>query len=110
MNITRTGCARPYGRGRTNGGQPQRRRVSATAVIAATVLLLAACDRTVGEVQNPSLPIRRDGAASALIGGKLVWAFGDTIAPGGVVRSSAALADPSDPTTVSEPLINGDRP
>ncbi len=52
----------------------------------------------------------RDGGATALVGGRLLWTFGDTIfspksVDGTNLRSStAALADPSRPLEVSEPV------
>jgi hypothetical protein len=75
---------------------------------AALVMLLGACDKPtatpVGEVENPSIAIERDGAASVVIGGKILWAFGDTFAPGGGVRSSGGYAERSTPTKVVDVL------
>jgi hypothetical protein len=52
----------------------------------------------------------RDGGSSVLLGGKLLWSFGDTIFPfkaedGSQLRTNtAALAAPGTPLAVSEPL------
>lgn len=76
----------------------------------AGALLLSACQATTatprGEVANPTVAIGRDGAASTVLGGKVFWAFGDTFAPGGGVRSSGAYADPRTPTKVTDTLVN----
>lgn len=73
-------------------------------------LLLSACQAATatprGEVANPSIAINRDGAASTVLGGKVFWAFGDTFAPGGGVRSSGAYADPAKPTRVIDTLVD----
>lgn len=68
-----------------------------------------ACRRVdeVGEVRNPRAAIARDGAASAMVGGKVFWAFGDTFTATGGVHSSGAYAELADPTVVSEPLVGG---
>src|SRR3954469_25222495 len=89
-----------------------RARVRALCVVAAAtmgVIGLSSCDKVepIGEVRNPSASINRDGAASALVGGKVFWAFGDTFTSGGGVRNSGAYATLDDPTDVSEPLTNG---
>ncbi len=77
----------------------------------AGALLLSACQAATvtprGEVTNPTIAIGRDGAASTVLGGKVFWAFGDTFAPGGGVRSSGAYADRSNPTRVTDTLVGG---
>lgn len=74
-----------------------------------TLPLLASCDRAEprGEVRNPRHAIGRDGAASIVLGGKVLWAFGDTFTAHGGVRSSAAYATLARPTDVDEPLVDG---
>ncbi|MCU1372145.1 MAG: hypothetical protein JWO77_3339 [Ilumatobacteraceae bacterium] len=93
----------------TRTQQSRRRRIALAAVVAAGLGLLTACqpaDVTQrGEVANPTIAIQRDGAASTVLGGKVFWAFGDTFAPGGGVRSSAAYADPATPTQVIDTLV-----
>ncbi|MGN6696147.1 MAG: DUF4185 domain-containing protein [Aquihabitans sp.] len=87
-----------------------RRRPLIVGLVAGGALLLSACQPASvsprGEVANPSIAINRDGAASAVLGGKVLWAFGDTFAPGGGVRSSGAYADPGTPTRVIDTLID----
>ena len=92
----------------------------APVLVAATVLVVAAtaCVPTTptiasvtyrGKVANPSAPgIRRDGATSVLLGGKVVWAFGDSFAIGASTlwSSTAALATPAAPLSLSEPTVN----
>ena len=70
-----------------------------------------------GLVQNPNRSgIIRDGGASAQVGSKILWTFGDTLfnpasVDGVHARSnSAALADPSSPFSVSEPLDANNAP
>lgn len=80
-------------------------------VAAAAAVVLSACQPTTtttprGEVANPTIAINRDGAASTVLGGKVFWAFGDTFAPGGGVRSSGAYADRSTPTRVTDTLVD----
>ena len=63
-----------------------------------------------GRISAPDTVTARDCGASALIGGKLLWAFGDTLLTKAAVDGShyrsntAALADPSQPGQVREPL------
>jgi hypothetical protein len=85
-------------------------RIAAPGLIALALAGgLSACHTTreLGEVKNPRASIERDGAASAMLGGKVFWAFGDTFTPTGGVHSSGAYAEPSSPTVVSEPLVDG---
>ena len=69
-----------------------------------------AATHDLGTLGHPASVRVRDGGASALIGAKVLWTFGDTIftprAEDGVsLRSNtAALADPARPLQVSEPL------
>ena len=67
-----------------------------------------------GVVGKPVSVLARDGGNTALIGGKLLWTFGDTLfnpksVDGTNLRSNtAALADPNSPLVVNEPLdVNG---
>src|SRR6478736_5491003 len=87
-----------------------RRRPLIVGLLAGGALLLAACQpattTTRGEVANPTIAINRDGAASTTLGGKVFWAFGDTFAPGGGVRSSGAYADTANPTRVTDTLVD----
>lgn len=61
-------------------------------------------------IKNPPTIATRDGGASALIGGKLIWLFGDTIFPVKSVdgtngrSNTAAWADPTSPCDITEPL------
>lgn len=70
----------------------------------------AAATRVLGPIGAPATVTARDGGASALIGGRILWTFGDTLSTAkGVDGSSgrsntAALADPAKPLVVSEPL------
>jgi hypothetical protein len=63
-----------------------------------------------GAVSKPATVVGRDGGESALVGGKMLWTFGDTIyspqaEDGSNLRSNtAALADPRRPLEVSEPV------
>jgi hypothetical protein len=84
-------------------------QLGAASLVASLALVTTACDQvqTVGEVHNPTAVINRDGAASGLVGGKVLWVFGDTFTSKGGVRNSAAYATVSNPTQVSEPLKNG---
>jgi hypothetical protein len=83
--------------------------VASVAALAVLATLASACDSVtpVGEVRNRTVDIGRDGAASAVVGGKVVWVFGDTFTANGGVRNSAAIADRSDPTNVTDTLVNG---
>jgi len=62
-----------------------------------------------GTVSKPPTVLTRDGGESALIGGQILWTFGDTIfnpksVDGDNLRSNtAALANPSQPLVVTEP-------
>ncbi len=62
-----------------------------------------------GSVGKLKTTTTRDGGATAIVGSKLLWTFGDTLfnpksVDGTNLRSStAALADPVDPLNVSEP-------
>lgn len=61
--------------------------------------------RSLGTLNNPPLILARDGAASARVGGHLLWFFGDTIVKGLPGSSNtAALADPATPSLLHEPL------
>jgi len=63
-----------------------------------------------GAVSKPPTVVTCDGGESALIGGQILWTFGDTFfntkaADGDSFRSNtAALANPSQPLAVTEPL------
>src|SRR5260221_2052795 len=64
-----------------------------------------------GVVSDPvATSLWRDGGSSVLLGGQVLWSFGDTIFPfqaadGSQLRTNtAALADPGAPLAVSEPL------
>jgi hypothetical protein len=65
--------------------------------------------KEIGMVGKPDSVRGRDGGESALIGGNVLWIFGDTIfnpadEDGSHLRSNtAALADPDDPLAVREP-------
>lgn len=64
-----------------------------------------------GALANSAAPdIRRDGAASARVGSKVVWAFGDTFTVGtsGFWSSTATLANPTTPLAMSEPTTTID--
>ena len=66
--------------------------------------------REIGAIGKPATVAVRDGGASALIGGNLLWYFGDTIfnppaVDGTNLRSNtAALANPLQPLVTSEPV------
>ena len=76
----------------------------------ATVQPRIATTRDLGALGRPASVSVRDGGASALIGAKVLWTFGDTIftpksIDGANLRSNtAALADPASPLQVGEPL------
>ncbi|MCB1038743.1 MAG: DUF4185 domain-containing protein [Acidimicrobiales bacterium] len=93
------------------GGQIKlvRRALAGVAVASVAMAGLSGCDRveTVGEVRNPTVAIGRDGAASAVLGGKVFWAFGDTFTANGGVRNSGAYASIADPTKVTDTLTRG---
>lgn len=68
----------------------------------------AASARDLGAVSQPASVTQRDGGASALIGGRMLWTFADTgfDAGGGIAGlrpNTAGLADPASPRTVVEP-------
>ncbi len=75
----------------------------------AAVPLAVESVRDLGVVGKPATVVGRDGGESALIGGKLLWTFGDTMfAPksedGANMRTNtAALANPRRPLEVTEP-------
>ena len=77
--------------------------VAATRVPSA---LTIASTRELGTVGHPKSVAARDGGATALIGGQLLWMFDDTLVYGDshVRSSSAALANPTNPLVVHEPL------
>lgn len=66
--------------------------------------------REVGVIKKPRAVLVRDGGAAAIIGGKLLWFFGDTIfnpasVDGTNLRTNtAALADPTKPLEANEPV------
>ena len=72
----------------------------------------------VGEVTNPAASyILRDGGSSVKLGDKLIWAFGDSLFPKKSVddgtsgrSNTAALADPTNPTVLTEPLDKNGAP
>jgi hypothetical protein len=98
---------------------PHRRR---GLVVAAIGLCLAACHKDapaltvasatdLGKIADAAAPnLLRDGGASILLGGKVLWTFGDTIfspaaVDGSQLRSNtAALAQVASPLAVTEPL------
>ncbi|GHO64106.1 hypothetical protein KSC_029980 [Ktedonobacter sp. SOSP1-52] len=65
-----------------------------------------ASTKDLGTVDHPKSVAARDGGATALIGGQLLWTFNDTLVAGDshVRSSSAALAAPTNPLAVHEPL------
>ena len=71
--------------------------------------LAVASVRDIGVVRMPPKLVGRDGGNSGLIGGKVLWVFGDTFwsfaaADGATFRTNtAALADPSLPLETTEP-------
>jgi hypothetical protein len=83
--------------------------VAWAATACAAVPLTVESVRDLGVVGKPATVVGRDGGESALIGGKLLWTFGDTMfAPksedGANMRTNtAALADPRRPLEVTEP-------
>jgi hypothetical protein len=72
--------------------------------------LAVATVEDMGPLSAPATVLGRDGGSSALVEGKLLWAFGDTFVnakteDGSSVRSStAAWSDPQSPLALSEPL------
>jgi len=68
--------------------------------------------KELGIVSKPSTVVTRDGGESALIGGQILWTFGDTFfntkaADGDSFRSNtAALANPADPLNVTKPPLD----
>ena len=77
---------------------------------AATPDLVVTQVNELGVVSKPTSVKARDVGASALIGSRLLWVFGDTLfnpasVDGSNLRSStAAWADPTQPLTLSEPV------
>ncbi len=69
-----------------------------------------ASTREVGPVRKPDAVAGRDGAQSALLGGRLTWIFGDTFYATRSVdgtnyrTNTATTADPSAPLATAEPL------
>ncbi len=69
-----------------------------------------ASTREVGTVGKPATVAGRDGAQSALVGGRLLWVFGDTFFATRSVdgtnyrTNTATLADPATPLVTTEPL------
>ena len=92
------------------------------ALGALAALAVAACHQStpglavvsvtdLGALGDPSAPrLYRDGGSSVLLGGRLLWSFGDTLFPfaaqdGVQLRTNtAALAAPDAPAALSEPL------
>ena len=72
--------------------------------------LVVASTKELGVLTKPSHVVGRDGGPSCATGGKVLWTFGDTLlsppaSDGSTFRTNtAALASPSTPTTMSEPL------
>jgi hypothetical protein len=72
--------------------------------------LSVASVRELGAVSRPATVVGRDGGPSALVGGRVLWTFGDTFfyrraADGTSFRSNtAALADPARPLEAAEPV------
>ncbi|GHO47803.1 DUF4185 domain-containing protein [Ktedonospora formicarum] len=68
--------------------------------------LVIASTKDLGTVGHPKSVASRDGGATALIGGQLLWTFNDTLVSGDshVRSNSAALASPTNPLVVHEPL------
>ncbi len=71
--------------------------------------LVVASVRDLGALAKPDKVVGRDGGGSALIGGKILWTFGDTFwvgpaADGATYRTNTgALSDPAAPTLTTEP-------
>lgn len=65
-----------------------------------------ASTKDLGTVGHPQSVAARDGGATALIGEQLLWTFNDTLVAGDshIRSSSAALATPTNPLVVQEPL------
>lgn len=69
-----------------------------------------ASTREVGMVRKPAAVAGRDGAQSALLGGRLTWVFGDTFYATQSVdgtnyrTNTATTADPATPLATTEPL------
>jgi hypothetical protein len=74
--------------------------------------LKIASTKDLGVVGKPASVLVRDGGATLLLGGQLLWIFGDTLVPDDTqVRSNtAALADPRNPLATHEPLDANGRP
>ncbi|HEX6736825.1 MAG TPA: hypothetical protein VF310_01000, partial [Vicinamibacteria bacterium] len=80
-----------------------------TAADSAPRPLAAAAVRELGAVSRPATVVGRDGGPSALVGGRVLWTFGDTFftrlaSDGAGFRSNtAASADPARPLEAVEP-------
>jgi hypothetical protein len=74
--------------------------------------LKIASTKDLGVVGKPASVMVRDGGATLLLGGRLLWMFGDTLVSNDTqVRSNtAALADPRNPLVTHEPLDANGRP
>jgi hypothetical protein len=72
--------------------------------------LAVATVRELGAVSRPATVVGRDGGPTALVGGRVLWTFGDTFyrtraVDGTTFRSNtAALADPARPLEAAEPI------
>ena len=104
------------------GGNWRRLPRHQSALAAASALCLAACHHDapaltvtsatdLGKLADTAAPnLLRDGGASILLGGRVLWTFGDTIfsppaVDGSQLRSNtAALAQVASPLAVTEPL------
>ncbi len=96
----------------TAGGMLGQALVEQPGARASTRALRIASTKDLGTVGKPATVLVRDGGAAMLLGGQLLWIFGDTLVPGDtVVRSNtAALADPRRPLVTHEPLDSNGRP
>ncbi len=78
--------------------------------------LEVASTREMGILTQPAAVVGRDGGSSALVGGRVLWTFGDTFysrmsADGTNFRSNtAALSDPASPVATTEPLDGNGTP
>jgi len=88
---------------------PMAGRVSSLEMSKAQSIAIASV-REIGAIGKPPSVSARDGGASAIIGGQLLWYFGDTFFNPPSVNgksffcNTAALANPTLPLVVSEPL------
>lgn len=77
---------------------------------AAPMPLEVAAMRDLGTITQPASVVGRDGGPSALVGGRVLWTFGDTfysqLAVDGTNfrTNTAALSDPANPVAAAEPL------